>query len=198
MVKDINKIIQNLLDFYDFKDKKILSIGAGGGQFIAYGKSAKHVIAIDNDLKALDRLKDSVHRLGLNDKFTLVHSDFKDVNYKVDVVLFEFCLHEMENHSLLLNLAFNMGQDIIIADHSVDSEWAFIADEIDKAEKSWNAVHGFKVKKEQCFKSEQFFEDYEELFNKVKAQGENSIKRIEKYNKQKSIIIPMGYKFALL
>lgn len=198
MVKDINKIIQNLLDFYDFRGKTIVSVGAGGGQFVAYARSAKHVIAIDNDKYALERLRVNISKLGLSDKFTLVHADFNNIEEKGDVVLFEFCLHEMSEPERMIEYAYGIADDIVIADHGINSEWAYIADEKDKAEYSWADVEKFSIEKKVTHETEQLFGNYDELYDKVKIQGENSIERINKYIYDINITIPMSYTFALL
>ena len=198
MVKDIQQVIDNLLNFYDFQNKTIVSVGIGGGQFLAYSQVAEHVIAIDNDLNALNKLEEKLVQNELLEKFTLIYSDFRDVNVKGDVVLFEFCLHEMDEAQKMLEYAKNMAKDIVVADHGTNSEWAYVADEKEKAEKSWLQVLNNSVQKITTYQAEQFFEDYSELFDKVKIQGENSIERIEKFKQCRKFIIPMEYTFALL
>lgn len=198
MVKDIQEIIDNLLNFYDFQNKTIVSVGIGGGQFLAYSKVAKHVIAIDNDLDALNKLKEKLVQNELSEKFTLIHSDFRNVKVKGDVVLFEFCLHEMNEPQKMLEYAKNMAEDIVVADHGTNSEWAYVADEKEKSENSWLQVLNNPAQRITTYKAEQFFEDYSELFEKVKIQGENSIERIEKFKQCRKFVIPMEYTFALL
>lgn len=198
MVKDINQIIQNLLSFYDFRGKTIVSVGAGGGQFIAYARLAKNVIAIDNDQRALDKLRENIFMLGLSDKFTLIHSDFSKAKVKGDVVLFEFCLHEMSEPEKMIEYAKGIANDVVIADHGINSEWAYIGDEKEKAEYSWADVKKFTIEKRVTHEAEQYFEDYNELFEKVKVQGDNSIGRISKYEDCLCITIPMSYTFVLL
>ena len=41
MATDLHLMIKNLLSFYDFAGRVIISVGAGGGQFIEYGLVAK-------------------------------------------------------------------------------------------------------------------------------------------------------------
>jgi predicted RNA methylase len=198
MIKDIQQVIQNLLDFYNFQDKTIISVGAGGGQFIEYARFAKHVFAIDNDKKALNKLKENLSIKGLSEKFTLIHSDFINANVKGDVVLFEFCLHEMEQAQKMIEYAKKLAKNIIIADHGVKSEWAYIADEKEKAIASWSYVLNNPIQKIITYKAEQYYDDYNQLYEKVKIQGVNSIERIKKFEKSKSFIIPMEYTFALV
>jgi predicted RNA methylase len=195
---DVKKIIDNLFQFYEFNDQTVISVGAGGGQFIEYGRNSRHVIAIDSDDEALKRLENALQKLPFKDKFTLIHSDFYEANMKGDVVLFEFCLHEMKNAETAINHALTMAPDILIADHWPDSEWAYIVDEKDKVTNSWEVVKKFKFKRIRQYNTFQFFRDYEELFLKVHTQGENSIKRIDRYRAKKNFTIPMSYGFALI
>lgn len=198
MAADIKKIIENLFEFYDFNNQTVISVGAGGGQFIEYGHASKQVIAIDNDKESLTRLENSLQKSKLSDKFTLVNSDFYLVNKKGDVVMFEFCLHEMKNPEAAINHALTMAPNILINDHWPGSEWAYIVDEKEKVINSWQAVKRFNLKKIRRYDSFQFFHDYEELFQKVKVQGENSISRISQYKDKKDFTIPMSYGFALI
>ena len=198
MATDINKIINNLLEFYDFNNQTIITVGAGGGQLIEYGRISKNVVAIDYDKEALQKLKDNLVKSGLDDKFTLVHSDFYLSNLKGDVVMFEFCLHEMNDPETALKHALTMAPDVLIIDHWPGSEWAFFGDEEEKIAKSWAALKLFHPKKVQKFDTVQFFNDYEEIYQKVKAQGEISIKRINDFKDKKNFSIPMSYGIALI
>jgi predicted RNA methylase len=198
MAADIKKILENLFEFYDFKNQTIISVGAGGGQFIEYGHASKQVIAIDNDEEALSRLENSLQKSQLLEKFTLINSDFYLVNSKADVVMFEFCLHEMKNPEAAIHHALTMAPNILINDHWPNSEWAYIVDEKEKVINSWEAIKRFNFKKIQRYDTVQFFHNYEELFQKVKVQGKNSINRIIQYKDKKDFTIPMSYGFALI
>jgi predicted RNA methylase len=198
MATDVRKIIDNLLAFYDFTNQTIISVGAGGGQFIEYGRHAKSVFAVDNDQEALVRLEDNLQKSQLAHKFTLIHSDFYQVNLKGDVVLFEFCLHEMENPEAAIRHAMTLAPNVIIADHSPCSEWAYIVDEREKVTTSTEAIALFPVKKSQQHDSVQLFQSYDELFQKVSVQGEKTIERIKDYKEQQDITIPMSYSFTQL
>ena len=198
MAADTKKIIENLLEFFDFNNQTIISVGAGGGQFIEYGHNSKEVIAIDNDKKALSQLENNLQKSRLLDKFTLINSDFYLLNRKGDVVMFEFCLHEMKDPEAAIHHALTMAPNILINDHWPSSEWAYIADEKEKVINSWKASKRFDIKKIQQYDTVQFFHDYDELFQKVKVQGENSINRISQYKDKKDFTIPMSYGFALI
>jgi hypothetical protein len=198
MATDIEKIINNLLEFYDFNNQTIITVGAGGGQLIEYGRISKNVVAIDHDTEALNKLKDNLLKSGLYDKFKLIHSDFYLYNFRGDVVMFEFCLHEMKDPETAIKHALTMAPDILILDHWPGSEWAFIVGEEEKIVKSWTALQLFQVKKVQKFETVQFFNDYEEIYQKVKVQGETSINRINDFKDKKKFTIPMSYGFALI
>ena len=198
MAVDASTIVKNLLSFYDFKDKTIISVGAGGGQFIEYARNAKKVYAVDNDKTALNRLNDNLIKANLEDKFTLIHSEFENIKLSANVILFEFCLHEMKDPKATIDQALTMADDIMISDHWPDSEWAYLVDEKEKVINSWSALNSYEFKKIQRYNTVQKFIDYEELFRKVKGQGERTIKRIEKYVNQKNYEIPMSYGFALI
>jgi len=198
MATDVNVIIANLLSFYNFNNQTIISVGAGGGQFIEYARSAKKVYAVDNDREALNRLNDNLIKTNLADKFTLIHDEFEQVNLTGDVVLFEFCLHEMEDAETSIKRALTMAPAIVISDHSPNSEWAFLVGEGQKVVNSWNAVERFNLKKHQVYDSFQYFTDYEDLYQKVKGQGDEVIKRISKFANQTCFEIPMSYGFVLI
>lgn len=198
MATDIKKIINNLLEFYDFNNRTIITVGAGGGQLIEYARVAKQVLAIDYDQDALQKLKDNLIRSGLDAKFTLFHSDFYLSHLKGDIVMFEFCLHEMEIPEEALKHALTMAPHIIILDHWPDSEWAYFGGEEEKIANSWKTLELFHLLKVQKFDTFQFFNDYEEIYQKVKGQGENSIKRISDFKGKKNFTIPMSYGIALI
>ena len=71
MATDIQLVKKNLARFYEFADKEVIHVGAGGGQMIDY-VAAKKVIAIDNDEFAIKLLKEQVRLKGLENKFQLV------------------------------------------------------------------------------------------------------------------------------
>jgi len=198
MATDIKKIIENLLEFCDFNNRTIITVGAGGGQLIEYGRISKMVVAIDYDEEALNKLKENLLKSGLDNKFELIHSDFYLSNFKGDAVLFEFCLHEMQDPETALKHALTMAPDVLILDHWPGSEWAFIGDEEEKIVKSWKALELFHIKKVQKYDTVQSFNDYEEIYQKVKVQGETSIKRINDFKDKKNFTIPMSYGFALI
>ena len=198
MATDYGKIVEDLLAFYDFRDKTIVAVGAGGGQLIEYGRPARKVIAVDNDAPALDKLRENLKAAGLEDKFTRVLCDFNRAATTGDAVLFEFCLHELPDPAAALRHAKDLAPDVVIFDHGPGSDWAFFASEEDKVRISWRAVEGFPIRKRQSFRAIHAFKTYEELFLKVKSQGETSLRRIEKFRNDTDIAIPLIYEMALI
>ncbi len=198
MATDAKKMVANLLSFYDFDGRVIVSVGAGGGQLIEYGRNAQKVVAVDSDLEALSRLRDNLQKAELADRFELVHSDFCRTNVTGDAVLFEFCLHEMSSSKVAVAHAQGLCRDIIIADHWIDSEWAYLVSEDEKVAASWAGIDPIQFRKFQVCSGVQLFSDYEELFQRVAGQGEQTVKRIEPFRGQKNISIPMTYALALV
>lgn len=198
MATDLKQMINNLLEFYDFNNKTVISIGAGGGQFYEYAFKTKHVTAVDIDVNGIESLKKSLVKEGILNKFTLVHSDFYDFKAEGDILMFDYCLHEIDNSEKAIQHALSMSHEVLINDHWPGSEWAFIVNEDVKVRKSWKEINKIKCHKITKYNTIQFFHNYEELYQKVKGQGENSIRRIEKYKDKKNISISMTYGLALI
>ena len=91
-----------------------------------------------------------------------------------------------------------MSPEVLINDHWPSSEWTYITDEEIKATNSWKAIEKCQPRRIQRFDTEQFFNDFDELYNKVKKQGERTIQRTEKYKGMKDFSIPMSYGLALI
>jgi len=196
MAADIAAILKNLSAFYDFSGKTMVAAGAGGGQFAEYGRWVRRVTAVDLDSKALETLRAAVARLGLNDRFAYWQGDFFDCAAAADVVLFEFCLHEMDDPVRAIAKALELAPDVVIIDHASGSPWSFCAAEDDKVSRSWRAVTGFSIERRAEYACEQRFADFSELETKVRPQGEESLRRIEPYRGRTEIVIPMAYALA--
>lgn len=198
MSVNTKEMITNLLDFYDLADKTIIAVGAGGGQFIEYGRNAKKVIAIDNDELALEKLKDNLIKAGLTDKFTIVNSDFYLTDQKGDVVIFELSLHEMHDPTLAVKHAFTLAPDVLVLDHWKDSEWLYIIDEKEKVIRSWTALEAFKSVKFKQYDTFEFFFDYEELCEMIQGQGQTAISRTTPYKNKQHFTIPLTYALCIV
>jgi predicted RNA methylase len=191
-------MIRNLLSFYDFNGKTVVAVGAGGGLLAEYGRAMEKVIAVDHDPAALKQLHENLLRMGLADKFTLVQSDFFRFDIRADVLLFEFCLHEISDPAAAIAKARTLAPDVVVFDHALDSAWAYCVAEEDKVRLVWRILDELPLRQRRQYETVHKFSDFSELLEKVKSQGETAIQRIEKWRGQKNIVIPMTYGLALL
>lgn len=198
MLQDLQSLLKPLMNFAHFTGRTVISVGAGGGQLIEYARSAKQVVAIDSDRLALVRLKTRCLELQLRTKFTYLHTDFYQTRVAGDMLLFEFSLHELTDPQRALQQALQMAPLVVIADHAPDSPWAIVAGEQEQVTRSWQAVNELPLSKTQRFTVMQYFADYDELYEKMKGQGDAALKAILPYSGQKSITIPMVVQLAQL
>jgi len=198
LATDYAQLTANLLHFYNFTNKVVLFVGAGGTQLLALSAGTKKLIAIDQDVAALQELSAKVAADGLQDSAEVIGSKFEDVTQSGDVVYFEFCLHEMADPQKALTHARNLAHDIVVFDHSPDSEWIFYGAEEDKVPISAYAMERFGVRRHQKFQTEQRFGDFAELLAKVSPQGTTAIERVQRFAGATNIVIPMRYELNLL
>jgi tRNA A58 N-methylase Trm61 len=198
MATDINKILSNLTAFYDFQGKKVIHVGAGGGQLIGYADITSHVWAVDSEEEAVTSLRERIDRERLAGKVNVIEGDFYTQSFDADVVLFEFCLHEMKDPLAAIEQARTMAGDVVVIDHKEDSPWAWFVCETEKAEVSWEAVRKSGIVEGRSFEAVQLFADYEELFDKVSVMGAEGIRRIADFQGVKNIEIKMSYQLALI
>lgn len=196
MATDLKTIIANLLGFYDFRDKTIIDVGIGGGQMAEYSRDCKKVYAIDNDESAIQKLKEHLVKAGLEGKFDVINDDFYNLKIKGDLVLFEFCLHEMADPIKALRSAKKLARDIVIIDHLPGLEWSYYTVETEKIALSWQAIRKFPIKKEARYVATQYFKDYDELYEKLRSLGDECLRRIENFKNKKDFSIPMPYALA--
>jgi SAM-dependent methyltransferase len=195
---DIEKILSNLSSSYDFRSKKVLHVGAGGGQLIGYAGETTHVWAVDSDPEAANLLRERVGREGLSSTVTVVDGDFYELSFEADVVLFEFCLHEMKDPAAALDRARTIARDVVVIDHSEDSPWAWYVCETEKARACWDAVNKHGPVSSPSFDATQRFAGYQELHDKVSVIGPEGIRRIAEYRGATNIEIAMPYRIALI
>jgi ubiquinone/menaquinone biosynthesis C-methylase UbiE len=198
MATNTGLILQNLLEFYDFSGKAVVVVGAGGGQLAEYGRNALKIIAVDSDRSALEKLRIKLLENGLTERFELVEGDFASMDFRGDAVLFEFCLHEMPSPVEAVRRALRSAPDVLVLDHLTGSEWAYCAAEEEKVAGSWRAIDQFVFARYSSYLAEQHFAGYSELYEKVKNQGETSIRRIEMFRDRDNIRFPMPYALALI
>jgi tRNA A58 N-methylase Trm61 len=195
---DLEQIVRNLTSFYDLTDRKVVAIGAGAGQLVEFVRPARHVIAVDKDGAALEKLAARLQERGLADKFTLVTSDVLDVGERAQVVYFEFCLHQMSDPERALDHAGTLAPDVLLIDHAPGSPWSWYADEERQVEAGWQAVERRTIRRQHAVEGEQHFPDYAALETRLAGQGPLCLKRIGAYRDQAPITIPMPYRLALL
>jgi ubiquinone/menaquinone biosynthesis C-methylase UbiE len=198
MATDVAAVLANLLRFYNFGGKTMLSVGAGGGQLAGYGAIARRVIAVDRDGAALAVLAERARELGIAERFVLVEDDFLAVARSADVVLFEFALHEIPDPGAALAHALTLAPDVVVIDHAPDSPWVRVTDEAEKVASSWRAVAGRGVRRREDHDAVQRFASHEEFVRKVEGQGAEALRRAERWHGCAAIEIPMAYAIALL
>ncbi|MCI0415410.1 class I SAM-dependent methyltransferase [bacterium] len=198
MATDLKKIIRDLTSFYDFKDKIVVAVGAGGGQLADYGRATRQVIAVDRDEAELERLLTVARDQGLADKFTLVPGDFLTLQPTGDLVLFEFSLHEMPDPERALAHAATLAPDVLVIDHASGSPWSWYACEERSVITAWTAVAGTVVRRQFDAEGFQHFRNYAELEAKIAHRGPRSLERISHYRGNIAITIPMPYRLTLI
>jgi ubiquinone/menaquinone biosynthesis C-methylase UbiE len=188
---------ENLRRFYDFTDKVVLYVGAGGRQLLAPSIKTAKLIAIDQNARSLQELQRSLadHRLP---SVETIASRFEDITIRGDVVYFEFCLHEMADPDKALLQARTLAPDTVVFDHSPNSGWTFHAAEEDEVRRSAAALERFGVRRREQFSTNQLFRDHAELLAKISVQGGVAITRAEKFVGTTAIVIPMRYELVLV
>ena len=198
MPTDLGLIIANLTAFYDFRNKVVVHVGAGGGQLLGYARSSRKVLAVDRDPAAVRRLEEKVAEQELGETVTVVTGDFHVLDLQGDVVLFEFCLHEMPNPRTAIDHARAITSDIVVIDHLPESEWARYANEEKDMARAWEAVAAARPRREESFQALQCFGNHGELRARFSGLGQESLRRISVLQEQAPIAIPMPYRIALL
>jgi predicted RNA methylase len=195
---DIRQIVASLVAFYDLTGKTVVAVGAGGGRLVEYARPARRVIAIDRDEAAIEQLAARVRECEMADRFTLLKADFLTVRPRGDVVLFEFCLHQMSEPERALGHAADLAPDVLVLDHAPTSRWSWYAAEEGKVEAGWKAVERGSIRRRHTVEAFQHFRNYAELEAKLASQGPTSRERIGTLRGQRAISIPMPYWLALL
>jgi len=196
-VVDYDILRENLRRFYDFADKVVLYVGAGGRQLLDPAIKTKKLIAVDQNAFSLEELKISVAAEG-RQNVDVIASRFEDVTESGDVVYFEFCLHEMHQPEQALLRARRLAPDTVVFDHMVGSEWVFHAAEEDKVNQSASAIEQFGIRRRERFLLAQQFRDHNELVAKINGQGALAVERAQRFAGASDISIPMSYELVLL
>jgi len=195
---DIRQVVEYLRGFYDFTDRVLIAVGAGGGQFLDVYREARKILAVDRDPEALLRLGEAVAARGLNGRAELMQADFSEITSHAEVVLFEFSLHEMPDPAQALLHARSLAPEVVVFDHAPGSEWTHYIVEEEKVRRSTEAMERCGIKRRSTFRGEHRFEDHAELLARVASQGPTAVARIARFREQRSIVIPLVYGAALL
>lgn len=195
---NIDSIINNLKEFYSLSDKRITHAGIGGGILTDYTMDAREVIATDSNAEILKPLTEKLIHNKPDNKFTIIITDYINFTEKSDLTFFEFCMHEMENpHEKILH-AKELSSTVLIADHARNSDWAHYTNETEKIENSWKEIERFNIIKRERFEEYQIFNSYEEIYDKLSVQGEESIRRIKEFEGKTDIKIRMPYEICII
>jgi ubiquinone/menaquinone biosynthesis C-methylase UbiE len=195
---DRAELTANLRRFYDFTNKVVLYVGAGGGQLLDPSVNTKKLIVIDRSVKALDKLKRNMAAKGMENSVEAVGAKFEDVLLRGDVVYFEFCLHETADAQKALAHARTLAPDVVVFDHLPGSDWAYYAAEEEKVRRSSEAMKRFGIRRRETFRTTQRFEDHTELLAKVAEQGPLAIQRTQLFAGSMDIVIPMPCELVVL
>jgi len=198
MATDYARLTENVCRFYDFTGKVVLFVGAAGRQLLDPATRTKKLIAIDKDVEALRELKANIPAKGLRGSVKVVGASFEEVTLRGDAVYFEFCLHEMDDPEKALILAKSLAPDIVVYDHSADSEWIYYGAEEDKVSRSSAAIEHFGIRRRQTLQAEQRLGNHAELLAKVSPQGALAIERAQRFAAAIDIVIPMSFELNLL
>jgi hypothetical protein len=194
---DIRQLTENLRGFHELAARVVLSVGAGGGRLLELYREVSKMVAVDSDPAALRQLEAAATARGF-DRVELVGADFFEVARTAEVVVFEFCLHEMPDPAMALERARSLAPEVLVYDHAPGSTWAWHAAEEDKVLRSTQAMEACGIRRREVFHGEQRFAGYAELREKVASQGPTALERAVPYRGRSDIVIPMAYLAALL
>jgi hypothetical protein len=197
MAVDYRVLAEDLRRFYDFAGKDVVLVGAGAKLFDPE-RSPKRIVAIDKKDAPLVELRDRMAVRESAVPLETVVADFNLVTLRADVVYFEFALHEMPEPMKTLEHAKQLAKDIVVFDHSTDSEWMFHAAEDEDVRRTRDAMDHFGVRRRTGRLTEQRFFDYAELFAKLSGQGPRAVERIQRFVGATNIALRMPYELTLL
>jgi hypothetical protein len=198
MVVDRGELSAKLTRFYDFSGKSALCVGAGGGLLLNPASGVASVVAIDRNAKSLQEfhVKSKTTWGGIPIRF--VPRKFETVDFRGDVVYFEFCMHQMEDPGGVLKHAHSMARDIVVIDHLPGSEWVYYWAGEDVVRRSTKALGSFGIRRRRKFTAEQRFEDWKALAARLSGQGKESRRRVLGLKGTANVRIRMDYGLYLL
>jgi hypothetical protein len=198
MAIDVGRIANNLCRFYDFRNKRVIAVGAGMGAIFEYAQQARFVIAVDRNEDTIDHLVDRVREERLANRFFMIVGDLRSVHHHSDVVLFEFSLHDIADSRGALDHAHALAPEILVIDHAPGSPWSWFASEEQGVADCWAVVSQTTIRRQTNVDAVQRFDDFQQLERRMRHQGPTSQARIEEFLNVTPIAIPMPYRLALL
>jgi SAM-dependent methyltransferase len=198
MATDYARLREELREFYDFRDRTVLFVGAGGGQLLDWASLPRRCVAVDRDEAALEGLKSTVAARGLEGRMEVLAQPFEEVALRSDVVYFEFCLHEMEDPEAALRHAKRLAPDVVVFDHAEGSPWCRLGDEDLKVARSSEAIRRAGPRRRELRRAEQRFRDHADLLARIGPQGARAVARAEAWRGRTDIVVPMDYELALI
>jgi hypothetical protein len=198
MATDIAAIMRDLESCYDFTNRSVIHVGAGGGQLIGYAGKARDVLGVDPDTAAVERLKAAIRERDLENRFHVLRRDVQSVSARADVVFFEFCLHEIVDPLTALHHALTLAPEVLVVDPAPDSAWAWHLCETEKVLRGWAAAERFPRTLDRTFTGAQRFHDHAELLAKVEMLGECVVRRVRDFEGRADFSIDMPYRVILL
>jgi SAM-dependent methyltransferase len=198
MAADLTVILADIESCFDFTGLSVLHVGAGGGQFVGYAAKTRRVLGVDPDAAAVARLREALKVRGLEGRFRVHQGDVLDVRERVDVVFFEFCLHEIADPAAALRHARGLAERVLVADHAPGSAWCELMLEAGKVARSWAAVETFARELDRTFPGLQRFHDHAELAAKIGSLGTEVLERTRPFEEQRDFTISMPYRVAVL
>jgi hypothetical protein len=198
MATDIRALMENIQSCYDFRDKSVIHVGAGGAQLIGCTATARSVLAVDPDPEGVRRLGVVLREQGLLSRFIVMKGEFLVVRARAEVVFFEFCLHHMTDPDAALRHARTLAPETLVVDEAPGSRWAWYLGEETMVERCWEAVGRAPIARDDTFMGAEQFRDHAELLARVRVRGEPTIGRIEEFKSRQGIAIQMPYRIVLL
>jgi hypothetical protein len=198
MATDVRALMENIASRYDFRDKSVVHVGAGGGRLIGYATHARSVLAVDSDAEAVRRLGVALRERGLVSRFIVFKGTLTSVRARADVVFFEFCLHETEDPGAALGHARTLAPETLVVDHAPGSRWSWYCGEEAGVERAWQAVAGFPIARDETLMGAEQFHDYDELVAALGGRGEPALGRIAEFRGRQGLAIEMPYRIAVL
>ena len=198
MAADYAQMVAELKAFFDFSHKVVILVGAGAGKFIDACRGAERLIAIDQDAEVLKQFEQTLRSKGMQDRASVICSDFLEVTSRGDVVYFEFCLHEMEDPLKVLAHARELAPEVLIFDHLPDSPWTYYTNEEEKVRRSTDVMMSCGVRRQEVHEGAQRFRNHAELQAMLASGGPVSMERIAGFRDASDLVIPMRYGLAVL